>query len=350
FRRRGSVLPLVTVGLLAILGLTALALDVTRLHIAAQRAQAVADSAALAGVTALPQYADAKHLALEAVDVNNTEVPEWQAYVSPGEAITYYAPGSTILGREGEVVMQLGSYTAGIGVEARVGVDYAFAPVLGLQEGSRTRRAVAIQGPAGAIAAVPIWISEDSNPGYGDPVDLVYDDVKEDGAIPPGSFGFIDFAVPNHDWFGQLLRGYNIADAVHDEAWIHVDDIITAYTGVNTGKWVHALQQETEEYAGTARLERAAQAPWAEETFDVHSTRNPHIMLVPVVQHLYGTGTGATFKVVSFAVFWLDGVGKMAGGSNHCLQARFIEFQPSPEAVLDPEGPDTGIYVRKLIL
>ncbi|MGD8237883.1 MAG: pilus assembly protein TadG-related protein, partial [Armatimonadota bacterium] len=172
FRRRGSVLPLVTVGLLAILGLTALALDVTRLHVAAQRAQAVADSAALAGVAGLPHFASAQGLALDAIAANNAQAPEWQAELPDGEGITYYGPGSTVYDPDGGALVHLGSQAAAIGVQTRVRVNYAFAPALGLHEGVRTRGAVAVQGPAGAICAVPIWISEDSNPGYGDPVDL----------------------------------------------------------------------------------------------------------------------------------------------------------------------------------
>lgn len=349
-RRRGSVLPLVTVGLVALLGAAALALDVTRLHIAAQRAQAVADSAALAGVAGLPDSATARALALGTVEANNVQVPEWPAEVNAGDDVTYYPPGSTISDLDGGALMQLGAHASGVGVQARVRVGYAFAPVLGLDEGFRTRGAVAVQGPAGAICAVPIWISEDSNPGFGQPVDLLYDDLKHVTDIPPGSFGFLDFSTPGEDWFGQLLRGYNIADEVRENAIVRIGDIVDAYTGINTGKWVSALADETGWADGTARLERAANAPWAEESFALHSPRNPHIMLVPVVRQESGTGTGATFTVVSFAVFWLDGVARMAGGGNHCLRARFIEFQPSPDAILDPQAPDTGIYARKLIL
>jgi hypothetical protein len=349
-RRRGSVLPLVAIGLVALLGAAALALDVTRLHVAAQRAQAVADSAALAGVAGLPDAWTAEAFALEAVDANNAQVPEWYAEVPDGEGIIHYPPGSMIYDPDGGALLQLGSHARAIGVQTRVRVDYAFAPALGLQEGSRARKAVAVQGPAGAIAAVPIWISEDSNPGSGQPMDLLYDDLKDVMDIPPGSFGFLDFSTPGEDWFGQLLRGYGIADEVHDNAIVRVGDIVSAYTGINTGKWVSALANETGGDEGTARLERAAQEPWAGEDFDSHSNINPHIMLVPVVRHESGTGTGAQFLVVSFAVFWLDGVGKVDGGTDKGLNARFIEFQTSPDAYLDAEAPDTGIYAQKLIL
>ncbi|MFQ6133335.1 MAG: hypothetical protein ACE5R4_14930 [Armatimonadota bacterium] len=348
--RCGSILVQVTIALVVLLGMAALALDVTRLHVAAQRAQAVADGAALAAVAELPDAAAAAALALEAVAANNDQVPEWQAVVGDGD-LTYYPPGSTIYDADGAAVMELGPYASGVGVRAQVRVAYAFAPLLNLHQGLRTREAVAVQGPAGAICAVPIWISEDSNPGFGQPVDLLYDDLKGSAgiAIPPGSFGFLDFATPGYDWFGQLLRGYDIADPVRNNAIVRIGQLVTAYTGVNTGKWVHALEAETGGNAGTARLERAANEPWRLDTFEDHPPTNPHIIMVPVVSHEGGTGTGATFKVSKFAVFWLDEVGKTEGG-NHYIGVRFIEYQYSPDAILDPNAPYTGIFARKLIL
>ena len=456
-QRRGAVLLTAVVALIALLALAALALDVTRLHVAAQRAQAVADSAALAGVAGLPDVSLARALALEAVAANNAQVPEWPVEVADGDAITYYAPGSTVYDMDGNPVIRLAAYgppaatpqmelvayhthelpaqsvapstgirvarafapllalhegfrtrhpthaaahdpgldpflrsaplspdgwdraheagagsrgmasgfqlcchtppptppgpTCALGVRTCVRVDYAFARVLGLHDGARTRESVAVLGPAGGICAVPIWLSEGSNPGFGQPVDLVYDDMKmRRWEIPPGSFGFLDFSTPGEDWFQQLLRGYNVSDAVRQNAIVGIGDIVRAYTGVNTGKWVAALTDETGSDDGTSRMERAGNPPWGGQSFEDHWATNPRIMLVPVVEYLSGTGNNATFRVDKFAVFWLDGAGKVAGGSNHCIHARFIEFQYSPDAFLEPGAPDSGIYARKLIL
>ncbi len=372
WKRSGAVLVQVTIALIALLGIAAFALDITRLHVAAQHAQAVADGAALAGVVGLPDFPTGQALAVETVDGNNWDmsysdalanpdnVPEWYAWVNPSEDITYYPPGSTISAPDGTVVMQLGPNASGIGVRALVRVTYGLARVLGLDEGSRMREAVAVVAPGGsALPVAPIWISEGTRPDYTEPepdggypiVDLVYDDLAHppvEGTIAPGSFGFLDFSTPGYDWFSQLLSGYDVAPEVYAGAYTSIGTVETAYSGEHVGQWVQPLEQETGQDAGTARLERAESEPWATETYDDHSSDNPHIILVPVVTYLGGSGTNAELEVVEFAAMWLEEV--VQQGGDKCIRVRFLNFEQFTGIDIDPQGANTGVFVRKLIL
>lgn len=417
WKRSGAVLVQVTIALIVLLGIAAFALDITRLHVAAQHAQAVADGAALAGVVGLPDFPTGQALAVQTVDGNNwdlsysdasanpNDVPEWYAWVNPNDDVTYYPPGSTISAPDGTVVMQLGPNACGIGVRALVRVTYGLARVLGLDEGSRIREAVAVMGPAGSsLPVLPIWLSKATRPDLfpgedfqcpnptclgldgtgpyvgpgefntsgdlvcpacgtlmgpnpGDLVDLVYDDVQAQDPgyeLPYGSFGFLDFSTPGEDWFVQLLRGYDVAPEVYDNAWVSIGDSVTAYPGVNAGPWDHALGDEHGQDDGTARLERAEnpENDWYLETWDDRdTTRNdpdPRIMLVPIVEYDGMQGANATFTVVSFAMMWLEEV--IPTTNEKRIRVRFLEFEEFTGMDMDPNGPDIGIYVRKLIL
>ena len=95
-KRRGVVIVLVTIALVALLGLAALTIDVGQLCVAAQTAQDVADAAVLAGGPALPDYYAATDVALSLVDANNDATNSFQASCDAGDDISFWGPGETI--------------------------------------------------------------------------------------------------------------------------------------------------------------------------------------------------------------------------------------------------------------
>ncbi len=359
-RRVGGVLMQVTIGLLALLAVTAFAIDMTRLHIAAQRAQAVADAACFGGGAKLPDPDLSRDVALKLAAANNGELPKWPAVVNDPD-VTFYPPGSSIYAPDdGRLLIQLGPVTTGLMVQSRVSIDFGLAKAVGLTSGTVMRFAVVIRGAVMGLPCVPIWISEGSPELYqgGPPVNLIKTDAvyDEDGdgvpdTVPPGSFGFIDMKVPGDDWFGELLRGYNVTPEVQEASFIEVDQIIEAYTGEHVGQWNHHLKAETGQYAGTARLERVLNDPkWSAETFENHSKDNPRIVLVPIVRYVGQTGGNASYVVTGFAEMWLWDVTTIQG--DKVIQVQFIDYHYNTGAGgdLDPRaGGSGGVFIVRPI-
>jgi Flp pilus assembly protein TadG len=123
--RRGVAGTWVSVALITLLGMAALVVDVGKLTIAAQRAQDVADSAALAGATRLPNTDAARATALRTVMSNNTEGAGMTSYCS-SEDVSFYNPTDAI-----PDYGDLGPWSYAMTVTARVPVEYGFARVVG---------------------------------------------------------------------------------------------------------------------------------------------------------------------------------------------------------------------------
>ncbi|MCE5218460.1 pilus assembly protein TadG-related protein [bacterium] len=347
---RGAALVMLLGALGALLGMAALSIDVTRMYVAAQRAQSVADASAFGAGGKLPDSTVATTTALSLAATNIAQAPAWPTVVG-SEDVTYYPPGSTIFRPDGSVLTQLGGSTHGIMVKAHVQVDFAFAGVIGRATGIATRYAVVVRGAASGMQCIPMWISSGSPElGSGGPINLLkVDDPK--GAVPPGSFGFLDFSVSGEDWFRQLLSGYNVSEAVARAAYVQAGGVVTALTGERTGQWEHYLEQETGQYQGQARLERAMNDPtWSQETPEPgnYSRDNPRLIQVPVVDYAGGTGSTAKFTVVGFAEMWLLDV--CQGGKK--IQVQFLQYNyfSGGGGDLDPRvGGSGGVFIVRPI-
>jgi hypothetical protein len=350
--RKGAILVTLLVAITALLGVFALAVDVTRIHVAAQRAQAVADASAFAGGQKLPSPTLSTGTALSTAEANIEGAAEWPTTVDDGD-VTCYEPGSTIYRPDGSVLTVLGSSTHALMAVAHVTVDYAFGGLLGLGTSVATRCAVVVRGAANGLNSVPIWISAGS-PELGVPganVNLLKTG-KVEGEVPPGSFGFLDFSVPGNDsWFRSNLSGYDVSDAVREAAFVQTTDTLTAYTGEHTGQWTQALANEVGQLDGTARLERAEADPtWSTEspvpttdaegnvTWSGFSRDNPRLIAVPIVQYSGSNGANATFSVVGFAEMWLVSVG------NKSIEVKFLQYNyfSGGGGDLDPDAGGSG--------
>lgn len=139
FERRGLIGVWVAVALAALAGVSALVFDLSRLVLAAQRAQDVADVAALAGALTLPDRADCEARVQGAVTANNEIVPAWAVSVSSDDDLTYFMPGDEVPGYG-----ELSDYQWAIDVVVHTDVTYGFARVVGVEGAHLTRHATAL--------------------------------------------------------------------------------------------------------------------------------------------------------------------------------------------------------------
>lgn len=164
-RRQGAIVALVAIGLVALMGMVALALDVGRLTVAAQRVQNVADGAALAAANQdmSSDQTGALSRAGGIVTANHDSTPSGLTWNS-GETI-FYDAGQTV-----PDYRLLADSEQAITVTVREQLRFDFAPIVGVQGTEVYRRATALRrqtsGFLSCIFAHGISTSSDKNITY----------------------------------------------------------------------------------------------------------------------------------------------------------------------------------------
>ncbi len=320
--QRGTVVILVVLALMALLGMAALTIDVGLLVLAAQQAQDVADAAALGAALEVPDYTSGRAVALSLVDANNESSAGFQATCSSHNGdVLFWGPHETI-----PDYGSLDSSTYGVRVRVHIPVDFVFAPVVGLAGTTVTRSSTSVRMRSGAAPIAPMWMS------YEPPLDPAVDYGVEremlmassgDAANVPGSFGWLEPLSGGSD-FLELLRGYELTPDQVEANMVTEGDVVTAYTGLSVGQWRAALDYAND---GLSRLERATdpEGQWAGDTFDHFQSDNPRIILVPMVEYLGSTGSGAEFLIHDFAAFWIESINSQ--NPPYSITGRFIKYQ-----------------------
>ncbi len=331
--RRGIVGAWVVVAFVALAGAAAMSFDLGRLAIAAQRAQDVADGAALAAATQLPFESDARAAALRTVGANQTDGLGWPVTCESSD-IVYIPPNGTVEGTA------LGPWAQAMTVTTHADVDYTFARIFGLTGKSLSRSATVIRAPVEGIPIATMWIAEDTPLDYGTQINMLMADGPHYAGIP-GSFGFLQEPTGcTADWF-TLLQGYGLTAEDIETSFVNLGDSVFARTGVTVGNFKKALLSDN----GDARLERGTTGDFQYDTFNSYQPDNPRIMLVPLVSYLGDSGSNAEFRIEKFGAFWLEGVNQ---GQKE-IWGRFIEFDfpgGDPNSELTTE---TGVYATELI-
>lgn len=331
--RRGIVGAWVVVAFVALAGAAAMSFDLGRLAIAAQRAQDVADGAALAAATQLPFETDARAAALRTVAANQTDGQGWPVSCENAD-ITFIGPNGTLE----ETV--LGPWAHAMTVTVHADVEYSFARIFGLTGRSLSRSASVVRAPVEGIPIATMWISEDTPLNYGEQINMLMADGPHYADIP-GSFGFLQEPTGCTADYFSLLQGYGLTAEDIETSFVNLGDSVFATTGVRVGEFKKALLSDS----GDARLERGTTGEFQYDTFNSYQPDNPRIMLVPLVSYLEGTGSNAEFKIEKFGAFWLEGVNQ---GQKE-IWGRFIEFDfpgGDPNSQLTGE---TGVYATELI-
>jgi len=325
---------LIVISLTVLLGAVALAVDVGRVSVASQRAQDVADVAAMAGAATLRVPADALVAAQQTVGANNMAnqgFPVTCVYVpdSPTSDIRYYAPYSNVPGYG-----DLGWAAKAITVTTHITVPYTFGRVLGLTQREVARHAIGVRAPVGGCPIAPMWVSHPTEYRYGEYQNLLMADGPHYADIP-GNFSWLALPPEVTASWRDVLAGLPLSDADMEALFRDIGDYVTGYPGLATGQWVAGLED---------RITRAS-ANWPGETWDRCSPNNPRIIIVPLVSYVSGTGSGATFLIEKFGAFWLDAV-TSSGNPKH-IDGRFIRYT-LPGAGIEPLSDDQGLFSYRL--
>lgn len=344
--RRGAVLVIFAVCIAALLCIIALVIDLGRLYAAKQRAQTVADSAALAGAWLLDGTAesqsDAGNTAQQFALANNDKVgANWKVFkISGGEGVDVSFP-TTVTKADGTTV------TVGPGssiqTDGKVNVDYTFAGFMGFLSGTASAKAIAIRTAAENLTArmVPwcvsdtsIWNNGDPNAGLrqplGTPMTLKITNPKNEASfIGPGNFLCVAY---DGDSGSSVYR-----DRVNGE---DKNGNLPSLVNLGTGGTIdvstepgNMIGPTTQGLLGGAGLEgRLNMDPkytydqWV-QTYDPDTNTcadTPRIVIVPIIDDPGGDLSGRKdLQCVGFAAFFIESFDKKTGN----VTGRFITGQ-----------------------
>ena len=323
----GSVLVQVALALTVLVGAAALSFDLGQTVVAAQIAQRTADAAALAGasqvITGAEGAASSRATSIVAANSAGCAYP----LAVPSGGVACLGSGAAIAGYR--------TLTAGeeaITVRVTAHVPFHFATLFGMDSTTAVRSATAARVHAAGASIMPMWISNATPLTVGVSQEL-HASTAGTEPIPPGSFGWLQ---PLAGDFSTLLSGYQVPDSVAQANYVQVGAIVDALTGQKVGQWDKVLQD---------RLARASVSPYASQTPTEggYTDDNPRILLIPLVTVIGGTGTGATFRVERFGVFWLESV---TGGSAKSITGQFLRY----DVPLQPDtATNTGLWTVRLV-
>lgn len=155
--RRGSVLVLVILALVAILAATALTIDVGLMLVFLSRVQHVADACALAaaGGPMIGHESEVQTRIQQILDANNQQEPPitWNV-----QELVLYAGGQTVPGYG-----QIGPQDEAVKVRLRIVMPYMFARFMGLQQRELLREAIALRQQQAGGEAVMWALAPDAN-------------------------------------------------------------------------------------------------------------------------------------------------------------------------------------------
>jgi len=319
--RRGIVLAIAVMAMLVLLGVCGLCIDIGQAVYGLQQCQNVADAGALAGSQELPYPTPATTMARSIATAN---VPTSQTSLFSVNA-TYYAKDATVPN------YGTAPYGGAVLVTAAKNVRYVFLRALGFRGVTVHRSSVATKIITGTCIS-PMWISNATVVQYGVQLNMLMADGPHCAGIP-GSFGFL---TPNGGVdFDLCLKGLITPEQAELQR-LRENDYVYAYTGLGVGHFRGDLATDVD-----SRLKRAKSiAPWSGDTFASFHGDNPRIMIVPFVDYIDGTGSGARFAVRRFGAFWLEDV--ITNGNERYIQGRFIDFTT-------PGGTGYGIKTTHLV-
>lgn len=307
---KGSVMVIFALAMTALMGLTAMVVDVGLLYWERARLMDTADAAALGGAQELPaSETEAETVASEYIARNGENNADFTVFA--GDAPGY--PGKIVR------------------VTANTDVDFFFAPVLGIDKGNVGARAIATAGSAAsALRVVPVGIPKNQPRIKKQKYTLKYNSSgKEEDVLGAGNFGALDLDGSNgggaSDYRERLAEGY--------EEILKVGDIIIPESGNMAGPTDSGLQ---------TRLNSCPHSPKC--TICHYEKDCPRIAIVPVYEifEMQNKNKVKSMKVVGFAAFLLTDSRKGE------IEGYFLDDVILPGDP-DPNGENFGTYAVKLI-
>lgn len=292
---RGAALVLVAAALVALLGFSAMVVDVGVLYLNREQLSNAADAAALAGAQFLPDdpataISTARHYAAQ----NGIQADEVTVNVSAdGYAITV------------DVQRQVSLYLEKVfGDDAAQVTSYAKAQTGGVDE---------VWGVA------PLGIS-DQTLQYG----TLYSLKAGGGGGEHGNFGALalgGYGAGNYE--DNLREGY--------DGWLKIGDVVETEPGNMSGPTERAIEDRISGHESC--------------TFDDYCLNCPRVIMTPVYQYLGELHGRSQVKVVGFASFFLDGV--TGHGHDSYVNGYFIKRLTSDAR--SNTGDDYGLRSVKLV-
>lgn len=292
--QRGSAAVMTAVGLMALLGVAALALDAGLLYLNRAELVNTADAAALAGVQDLPD--------------------------DPVQAESTSRDYARQNGRQQDTVTVAVIAKKAVAVNASRVVDLTFAKVLGLSAVTVEAKAAAVLKPvSGVIGVVPFGVVRQ---------DFVYGqtyDLKVGGG---------DGYAGNYD--ALALGGTGSRN--------YTDNIKYGYDAkLSVGQWVST---ETGNMSGgTSEGVRYRINADPAATFATASQGSPRIVVVPLIESITNDTGRHDVKITGFAGFFLEGVG--GSGNNNYVRGKFMRLVVAGDT--SETALDCGVYSASLV-
>lgn len=289
---KGGILPLVAISMVALLGMTALVVDVGGLYLARRQMVNAADAAALAGAQEFLQQ------------------PSIIEAVARKYAVEFNGADAD------KVTVEVCQDSNTVTVEAARKVEFSFARALGFSDSSVSARAVALlYNPSVASGLVPFTIPDNAYE-EGKEVTLVRTDWDEE--MGPGNFGLLAFAEGDRDFDpGAKVIEDRIIHGFDGEVYLGQE--IYTEPGQNVGQLRSGVNTRVE--------------------------KEPRI-IIPVFDNSETITGRDTVKVVGFAAFELYEY--IHQGNVHEVAGKFEKFL-GPGSVKDETGPDYGAFSVALI-
>ncbi|MEW6183389.1 MAG: pilus assembly protein TadG-related protein [Bacillota bacterium] len=329
---KGTTLVLVALMLVVLIGFMALVVDMGALSANKRKLVAAADAAALAGAQT---YANG---ILSGTDPHDTTLVNSVYDFARNYAINNGADPNKI-----EIAVD--EYNYKITVDLSGEYDLHFAPVLGVDKGTRAAHAEAITGPVGSSpGATPVFI-EDPGPGNvpkpGDT--FVLKDAAPSPQFGSGSFGCLTFSgnQDKDEYETRLKFGY--------DGTVCAGTYIATLNGNNTNQTTDAIKTDPQD-GHNARFERCtggSNCKW-----DNHESGCPRVVIVPVCDISCYQPNDKKVYVVGFATFFIDSYTPPSGhghASGQCsIYASFMNSLAVGQ-VGGPGTPDFGTWAVNLI-
>ncbi|WP_425059624.1 hypothetical protein SCACP_02160 [Sporomusa carbonis] len=291
---RGSIATLSIFALTALMGFSALVIDVGVLYLNRVELVNLSDAAVLAGVRDLPGDIIAAQASAEAYARDNGK---------PNDRI--------------KIDIIDNRY---IIIDAVRSVDLFFARVFGYNTVDVRAQAAAAIKPVSGIAKIVPWGIEWKSFQYG----VSYRLKEGGGSGYSGNYGALALGGTGAKVYEKnIMDGYN--------GIIRTGDWITTEPGNMSGKTQNGVAY------------RIAQDPNA--TFSTVKEGSPRIVVVPVVESLEVHGR-SDVKVVGFAGFFLEGCG--GSGNKNYVEGRFMQMVV-PNAEVSESASSYGLYSSSLI-
>lgn len=317
---RGAVAVITAIALVVMMGVSALAIDVSAMHVDRQRLQTGADAAALAV---------AQDCARDACDLA-VETTEWMASANLDQST-------------GGVVEAIDSTAGTVTVRVSRTREHAFAPVMGINETPISARASARWGyPTGGVAVLPVafsWcelmkqagITPLRDPATNKIIGVNIPETTPEHTIYLTKSSRTDCTGPSNN---MIPGGFG---------WLAPED------GSRCSRTISRIGDPVDSAPGNSPPSNCeTQFPrWIGQT-----------ILLPIFDKSAGTGAGGSYQVFGYVAFTLKsyyfaGLYKPAGapcsGDERCIRGSFDRFVDLSENFsYSPSGPRLGAAVVAL--